>query len=323
MNRHAWREIRRQLKESGAAGVVAVVLVAVASAWGGVLWTVHDWIHREFLATNRPATVVAIARGDAEVTTLRDAIQARVPGARIAALTPRKVQEELAGWFPELATVLLTLDERSFPPILEIEVSAAQEVSLVPWLQERPEATLVESSRAWQDRLQRTVSQVLIAGSALAVALLVGCGVVVLLVVQALLGGTIPVNAKALLHLIRPHRHLKDLRAPVDVFAKPGGLGGTGPRILLAAHADEIAIMRLIGAHEGDIRRPYLLCGSLLGATGGVAGTMILLGLWILFRTVLPSLTVSPWALGALPAGGALAGAVGASIGLAALPSEP
>ena len=285
MNRHAWREIRRQLKESGAAGVVAVVLVAVASAWGGVLWTVHDWIHREFLATNRPATVVAIARGDAEVTTLRDAIQARVPGARIAALTPRKVQEELAGWFPELATVLLTLDERSFPPILEIEVSAAQEVSLVPWLQERPEATLVESSRAWQDRLQRTVSQVLIAGSALAVALLVGCGVVVLLVVRL--------------------------------------LGGTGPRILLAAHADEIAIMRLIGAHEGDIRRPYLLCGSLLGATGGVAGTMILLGLWILFRTVLPSLTVSPWALGALPAGGALAGAVGASIGLAALPSEP
>jgi cell division transport system permease protein len=211
------------------------------------------------------------------VTTLRDAIQARVPGARIAALTPRKVQEELAGWFPELATVLLTLDERSFPPILEIEVSAAQEVSLVPWLQERPEATLVESSRAWQDRLQRTVSQVLIAGSALAVALLVGCGVVVLLVV----------------------------------------------RLLVLAHADEIAIMRLIGAHEGDIRRPYLLCGSLLGATGGVAGTMILLGLWILFRTVLPSLTVSPWALGALPAGGALAGAVGASIGLAALPSEP
>jgi cell division protein FtsX len=277
MNRHAWREIRRQLKESGAAGVVAVVLVAVASAWGGVLWTVHDWIHREFLATNRPATVVAIARGDAEVTTLRDAIQARVPGARIAALTPRKVQEELAGWFPELATVLLTLDERSFPPILEIEVSAAQEVSLVPGLQERPEATLVESSRAWQDRLQRTVSQVLIAGSALAVALLVGCGVVVLLVV----------------------------------------------RLLVLAHADEIAIMRLIGAHEGDIRRPYLLCGSLLGATGGVAGTMILLGLWILFRTVLPSLTVSPWALGALPAGGALAGAVGASIGLAALPSEP
>ena len=42
MNRHAWREIRRQLKESGAAGFVAVVLVAVASAWGGVLWTAHD-----------------------------------------------------------------------------------------------------------------------------------------------------------------------------------------------------------------------------------------------------------------------------------------
>ncbi|MGD1148038.1 MAG: FtsX-like permease family protein [Thermoanaerobaculaceae bacterium] len=277
MNRHAWREIKRQLKESGAAGFVAVALVAVASAWGGVLWTAHDWINKELLATNRPATVVAIARGNAEATALRDAIQARVPETRIVALAPRKVQEELAGWFPELATVLLTLDERSFPPILEIEVSSAQEASLVPWLQGRPEVTLVESSRAWQARLQRTVSQAMVGGFALAMALLVGCGVVVLLVV----------------------------------------------RLLVLAHADEIAIMRLIGAHEGNIRRPYLLCGSLLGAAGGVAGTVILFGLWLLVRNVLPSLTVSAWTLGALPAGGALAGAVGALIGLAALPSEP
>ncbi len=277
MNRHAWREVKRQLRESGAAGFVAVVLVAVASAWGGVLWTARGWVMRELLTTGRPATVVAVARGPVEAVALKDALRARTPAVQVAALPPRKVQEELAGWFPELATVLLTLDEKSFPPILEMEVGAADEAALVTWLQGRPEATLVESSSAWQARLQRTVSQALVAGFALAVALLVGCGVVVLLVV----------------------------------------------RLLVLAHADEIAIMRLIGAHEGDIRRPYLWCGSLLGVLGGVLGAAALAGLWLLFRSVVPSLTVPGAAYGALPVGGALAGAIGASIGLAALPSEP
>ena len=200
-----------------------------------------------------------------------------MPGVATATLAPRTVQEELASWFPELATVLLTLDERSFPPLVEVEVTAAQEETLVPWLQARPEVTLVESSRAWQSRLEHTVSRFLIAGFALALALLVGCGVVVLLVV----------------------------------------------RLLVLAHADEIAIMRLIGAHEGDIRRPYLFCGSLLGATGGVLGASILVGLEVALRGMLPTLEVSSWVLGGLPFGGALAGVAGAAFGLASLPSEP
>jgi len=277
MNRHAVREVRRQVRESGAAGFVAVVLVAVASAWGGALWTARAWVETELLASDRPATVVAVARGPAEAAALREAIRQRAPATGVSALSPRKVQEELANWFPELATVLLTLDERSFPPILEMEVSASEEAAIVPWLQARPEVTLVESSRAWQARLQRTISEILVAGLGLAVALLIGCGVVVLLVV----------------------------------------------RLLVLAHADEIAIMRLIGAHERDIRRPYLLCGSVLGATGGVLGALVLAGLWVLFRAVLPTLAVSGWTYGALPVGGALAGAAGASIGLASLPSEP
>ena len=233
MNRHAWREIQRQLRESGAAGVVAIVLVAVASAWGGILWTVHGWVQSELLAGNRTAAIVAIARGPAEATTLRDALATHMPGSGPVALAPRKVQEELARWFPELATVLLTLDERSFPSMVEIEVTPAQEQAIVSWLQARPEVTLVESSRAWQSRLEHAVSRFLMAGFALAFALLAGCGVVVLLVI----------------------------------------------RLLVLAHADEIAIMRLIGAHDGDIRRPYLLCGSLLGTVGGVLGAGILIGL--------------------------------------------
>ncbi len=277
MNRHAWREVRRQLWESGAAGLVAVVLVAVASAWGGVVWTAHGWVVRELLNTDRPATVVAVARGPVEAMALKDALKEHAPALEVAALPPRKVQEELAAWFPELATVLLTLDEKSFPPILEMAVAPAEEAALVAWLQARPEATLVESSRAWQARLQSTVSQALVAGSALAVALLAGCGVVVLLVV----------------------------------------------RLLVLAHADEIAIMRLIGAHDGDIRRPYLLCGSLLGGIGGVLGAALLGALWLVFRSMVPNLVVAGATYGALPAGGVLAGAIGATIGLASLPSEP
>lgn len=277
MNRHAWREIRRQLRESGAAGVVAVAMVAVASAWGGALWTLHDWVRTELLAEDRPATVVAIARGPAEATTLRDALASKVPGARPVALAARKVQEELARWFPELSTVLLTLDERSFPSIVEVEVAPAESEAVVSWLQARPEVTLVESSRAWQARLEHAISRFLLAGSALALALLMGCGVVVLLVV----------------------------------------------RLLVLAHADEIAIMRLIGAHEGDIRRPYLMCGSLLGAIGGALGTGILIALAFSLQSLLPSIRPSSWILGSLPVGGALAGAVGAAIGLASLPKEP
>jgi hypothetical protein len=33
VNRHSWREVKRQLRESGPAGLVAIVLVMVASAW--------------------------------------------------------------------------------------------------------------------------------------------------------------------------------------------------------------------------------------------------------------------------------------------------
>jgi cell division protein FtsX len=277
MNRHAWREIKRQLRESGAAGLVAVVLVAVASAWGGIVWTVHDWVQKELLAGNRPATVVAIARDPAEAATLRDALAAHTPGSGPTALAPRKVQEELARWFPELATVLLTLDERSFPSMVEVEVAPALEEPTVSWLQARPEVTLVESSRAWQSRLEHTVSRFLIAGFVMAFALFAGCGVVVLLVI----------------------------------------------RLLVLAHSDEIAIMRLIGAHDGDIRKPYLLCGSLLGAIGGGLGAGILIGLELSLRGMIPTLALSGWTLGVPPLGGALLGAVGAAVGLASLPSEP
>jgi cell division protein FtsX len=94
-------------------------------------------------------------------------------------------------------------------------------------------------------------------------------------------------------------------------------------RLLVLNHADEIAIMRLIGAHERDIRRPYLVCGSLLGLGGGVLGAGLLLGLQVTLRTVLPALSVDPSLLAALPLAGGAAAVVGAALGLASLPAEP
>jgi cell division protein FtsX len=277
VNRHFWREVKRQVRESGPAGLVAVVLVMVASAWGGVLWSVREWVRVELLARDRQTTVVAVARGQAEAATLREALQARFPAIASISMTPRKVQEELAGWFPELSTVLLTLDESSFPPIIQVEVTPDQEEAVAGFLQSRPDVTLVESSRGWQARLEQAVSRFFFAGFVLALTLLVGCCAVVLLVV----------------------------------------------RLLVLNHADEIAIMRLIGAHEGDIRRPYLVCGSLLGAVGGVLGAGLLLALQLALRTALPALAVEGWVLAALPPAGGLTAAAGAAFGLASLPREP
>ncbi|OYV88433.1 MAG: hypothetical protein B7Z68_13300, partial [Acidobacteria bacterium 21-70-11] len=165
----------------------------------------------------------------------------------------------------------------NFPPILQADVAPAEESAVAAWLRARPEATLVESSRAWQARLESAVSRVLVAGFVLAASLLAGCAVVVLLVV----------------------------------------------RLLVLAHADEIAIMRLIGAHEGDIRRPYLISGSLLGAAGGAMGAVALEGLQVALHGTLPGLTVANWLLAALPVAGAATAAAGAAIGLASLPKEP
>jgi cell division protein FtsX len=277
VNRHSWREVRRQLREAGPAGLVAVVLVMVASAWGGALWSVREWVRSELLARDRQTTVVAVARGQADAATLREAFLHRFPALATVSLTPRRVQEELAAWFPELSTVLLTLDERSFPPIVQVEVPPDQEAAVASFLQARPEVTLVESSRGWQARLEQAVSRLFFAGSVLALTLLIGCCFVVLLVV----------------------------------------------RLLVLNHADEIAIMRLIGAHEGDIRRPYLVCGSLLGLTGGVMGAGLLVGLQLTLRTALPTLALGNWVLATLPPAGAVTAAAGAALGLASLPAEP
>ncbi|MFI5143289.1 MAG: FtsX-like permease family protein [Thermoanaerobaculales bacterium] len=277
MSRHGVREVKRQLRESGAVGVVAVLLVTVTSALAGALWTVRAWVHEELLTRDRASTVVAIVRGPTEADLLRTQLPTSFPGVTVVALSPHKVQEQLAGWFPELSSMLLTLEDRSFPALLQVEVNPRDEESVVSWLRRRPEVTIVESSRAWQARLRSAMSRVLLGGFLLTTAMLLGCCVVVLLVV----------------------------------------------RLLVVAHADEIAIMRLIGAHDGDIRRPYLVSGSILGLFGGLGGLALLLAAGFAVRGALPTLSIEAVTIATLPVAGALAGLIGAAFGLASLPKEP
>lgn len=277
MNRHGWREVRRQVGESGPAGLVAILLIMVATAWAGVLWVIRDWVFAQLLARDRASAVVAILKPESAPASLVQAVTARFPNARVSALGPKGVQDELARWFPELANTLLGLDPGAFPPLVQVMIQPDGEGSAVAWLRARPEVALVESSRAWQSRLEQTTARVLAFGFGLAFSMLIGCGAVVLLVV----------------------------------------------RLLVIEHADEIAIMRLIGAHDGDIRMPYLLCGGMLGFLGGLLGGALLLVGGLAVRSLLPTVAVSNFLVGTLPIGGALAGVLGALIGLASLPSEP
>ncbi len=115
---------------------------------------------------------------------------------------------------------------------------------------------------------------------------------------------------------------LAGLLATILVFAF-GALVVLVVRLLVLSHADEIAIMRLIGAHEEDIRAPYLVASTLLGVVGGAAGVgLALLGKFLLDPWVrLPPLPHTYFLL-TLLAGG-VAGALGAAVGTRSLPQEP
>ncbi|NCO69043.1 MAG: hypothetical protein GW878_00760 [Acidobacteria bacterium] len=277
MSRHLWREVGRQLRESGTAGAVAVLLVTIATAWGGILWTVRSFVVSELLDRARSTTIVAVVPQAPDLATVERALKRQFPTVVARTLGSAEVQKELAGWFPDISAVLLGLDQGSFPPLVQITTPTGSEDELMRWLRTRSDITLIETSRAWQDQLDHLIGRALIVAFAVALALLVGCGLVLLLVV----------------------------------------------RLLVLEHDDEVAVMRLIGARERDIRVPYLLCGTLLGTAGGILGMGIYLGLGIALRGAFPALVIGAGVAAALPSAGALAGAVGAGLGIAALHHEP
>ncbi len=89
---------------------------------------------------------------------------------------------------------------------------------------------------------------------------------------------------------------------------------GTALRIAIFARRDEIYVMRLVGARDGFIRRPFLLEGAVTGLLGGVVAVLLT---WIAWRTVDAALfeiewIPAPWLLAGL-AGGAVFGALASS----------
>jgi cell division transport system permease protein len=70
---------------------------------------------------------------------------------------------------------------------------------------------------------------------------------------------------------------------------------GTTVRMAVLQRSREIAIMRLVGATDGFIRRPFLLEGSLKGAAGGLVALALAWGAYLaLDRLLLESAFFSP-----------------------------
>ncbi len=267
----------RQIRESGGAGVVAVILVGLATTLGGLLLAARQWVDRELLPGAGPATVVGALRDPSQAASVVEAFRARFPRADVTTVAPAALKQQLASEFPEFSSVLYGLEEGSFPALVEGRVPPGDEPAAAAWLGANPAVSLVESSRQWQQRLEGTVRRVLWAGMALASALLLGCSVLVLLVV----------------------------------------------RLLVLDHADEIAIMRLIGAHETDIRLPYLASGTFLGVAGGLLGAAALAAALTAVGGAASGLRPLTPLLATLPLVGGAAAGIGAVLGLAALPGEP
>ena len=277
MNHHALHEVRRQLRESGAAGLVAVLLVTFATTLAGVLWSARQWVTSQLLPAQRPSTVVAVVQPAEAVRTVWDSLHAAFPDVTGGPVAAAGVRDQLTQWFPEFAGLFAGLAESSFPTLLDLSVPPAREEAVGAWLKSRSEVLIYESSRRWQERLDRAVWRVRWAGFGVASVLLIGCGALVLLVV----------------------------------------------RLLVLDHADEIAIMRLIGAYESEIRLPYLVCGTLLGLVGGLIGSGLLAAGGFYAQRAVPGVQVSPLLLVLLPFVGGSAACFGAVLGLISLPAEP
>lgn len=81
----------------------------------------------------------------------------------------------------------------------------------------------------------------------------------------------------------------------------------TAIRIAVFARRDEISIMRLVGATDGFIRRPFLIEGLISGIAGGI----LAIGLtWAAFEMVSAGLIRLSWLPGSWALGGVVAGAV-------------
>ena len=82
---------------------------------------------------------------------------------------------------------------------------------------------------------------------------------------------------------------------------------GTALKIAIFARRDEIYVMRLVGARDGFIRRPFLLEGAFAGLLGGILALALT---WAVYRTVYAYLFELAWLPEAWIAAGVAGGAV-------------
>lgn len=80
---------------------------------------------------------------------------------------------------------------------------------------------------------------------------------------------------------------------------------GTALRIAIFARREEIYVMRLVGARDGFIRRPFLLEGAMAGLLGGFLALILT---WSVFRLVYANLFQLDWIPGSWTAAGVAAG---------------
>jgi len=90
---------------------------------------------------------------------------------------------------------------------------------------------------------------------------------------------------------------------------------GTTIRMAVLQRSREIAIMRLVGATDGFIRRPFLLQGAIKGLLGGVVAIGLSFGAYALInRYLLQSAFFTQEQAIAIVAFGALIGLLGSTI---------
>lgn len=80
---------------------------------------------------------------------------------------------------------------------------------------------------------------------------------------------------------------------------------GTAVRIAVFARREEIYVMRLVGATDGFIRRPFLLEGSMTGVLGGVLAAGMTYGSWFMVNGFVFGLSWIPplWVVAGIAAG--------------------
>jgi cell division transport system permease protein len=67
---------------------------------------------------------------------------------------------------------------------------------------------------------------------------------------------------------------------------------GAAVRMAIFARRDEILIMRLVGATDGFVRRPFIIEGS---GTGLVGATLAVLATWFIYRALSPGMFEMKW----------------------------